>query len=88
MGGRCGVPPSAKAVAINLTITQPTAAGDLRAYPASTGMPLVSAINYRAGQTRANNARIGLDSNGALGIRCDQTSGNVQVIIDVTGYFQ
>jgi hypothetical protein len=88
MGGRCGIPPGAIAVAINLTVTQPSAAGGLRAYPANTAMPLVSAINYRAGETRANNARIGLDSNGALGIRCDQTSGNVQVIIDVTGYFQ
>ena len=88
MGGRCGVPATAKAVAMNLTVTQPTAAGDLRAYPANTTAPLVSAVNYRSGQTRANNVRIGLDSNSALGIKCDQASGNVQVIIDVTGYFQ
>lgn len=88
MGGRCGVPATAKAVAMNLTVTQPTAAGDLRVYPANTTMPLVSAINYRSGQTRANNVQIGLDSYAALGIRCDQASGSVQVIIDVTGYYQ
>jgi hypothetical protein len=88
VGGQCGIPATAKAVALNLTITQPTADGDLRAYPANTSLPLVSAINYRSGQTRANYAEVGLDPSGGLAIRCDQTSGNVQVIMDVTGYYQ
>ena len=33
IAGVCGIPPSAKAISVNLTITQPTSAGDLRVYP-------------------------------------------------------
>ena len=85
---RCGIPSTAKAVSLNVTVTQSTAAGVLRLYPGGTTVPLASAINYRAGQTRANNQYASLGSTGGLAVRCDQTSGNVQVIIDVNGYFQ
>jgi hypothetical protein len=33
IGGECGIPEDASAVAFNFTITQPTAAGDLRIFP-------------------------------------------------------
>jgi hypothetical protein len=49
---------------------------------------MASAINYRVGQTRANNAFVQLGAAADLAVRCDQSSGNVQVIIDVNGYFQ
>jgi len=49
--GACGIPPGAKSVSINLTVTQPTAAGDLRLYPSGGVAPLFSTINYRQGQT-------------------------------------
>jgi metallopeptidase family M12-like protein len=88
MGGRCGIPATAKAVSLNVTVTQSTAPGFLRLYPGGTALPLASAINYRAGQTRANNQYASLGSTGGMAVRCDQTSGNVQVIIDVNGYFQ
>jgi hypothetical protein len=64
------------------------AAGDLRLYPAGTGLPLVSAINYRSGQTRANNAVTPLGAAGDLTVHVDQPSGAVHVILDVSGYFQ
>ena len=86
--GACGVPPTAKAVSINLTVTQPGVAGDLRVYPGGTTLPLVSAINYRAGQTRANNAVATLGSAGDLAVRCDQASGTVHFILDVNGWFE
>lgn len=88
LANRCGIPSTAKAVSLNVTVTQSTAAGVLRLYPGGTTVPLASAINYRAGQTRANNQYASLGSTGGLAVRCDQTSGNVQVIIDVNGYFQ
>jgi len=88
VGGQCGIPPTAKAIALNLTVTQPTAAGNLRLYAGGTPLPLASAINYRAGQTRANNALAPLGAAGTLAVRCDQPSGTVQVIIDVHGYFE
>ena len=88
VGGQCGIPSTAKAILLNLTVTQPSAAGSLRLYAGGTPLPLASAINYRAGQTRANNEASPLGSSGSLAVHCDQPTGNVQVIIDVNGYFQ
>jgi hypothetical protein len=86
-GGPCGVPPSAKAVSANLTVTQPTAAGNLVLFPTGN-TPGTSTLNYTAGQTRGNNAVASLSSAGALSIRCNQASGSAHVILDVNGYFQ
>jgi hypothetical protein len=88
LGGQCGIPTTATAVFLNLTVTQASAAGVLRLYPGGTPLSVASAINYRAGQTRANNETSPLGSSGSLAVHCDQPSGNVQVIIDVNGYFQ
>jgi hypothetical protein len=87
LAGRCGIPPFATAVAVNVTVTQPTAAGHLRLYPAGTS-PLVSSLNYRAGQTRANNAMVGLSSAGRFVIRNGQSVGSAHVVLDVTGYLE
>ena len=73
---------------MTLAVTQPTAAGDLRLYPGGAPLPLASSINYTAGQTRANNAVPSLGASGQLAIRCDQASGTVHAILDVTGYFE
>jgi len=88
VGGQCGVPTTAKAASLNVTVTGGTAPGMLRLYPGGTLTPLASAINYGAGKTRANNQTTPLGSAASLAVRCDQVSGIVQVIIDVNGYFQ
>jgi hypothetical protein len=86
--GTCGIPSSAVAVSINITVTQPSALGDLRLYPGGAPLPLVSSMNYRAGQTRANNVTIPLGSGGTLAVRCVQGSGTAHFIVDVNGYYQ
>jgi PKD repeat protein len=86
--GRCGIPATAKAIATNVTVTTGTAAGFLTLYPGGSVVPSVSAINYRVGQTRANNVLVGLGSSGDLLVRCFQSSGTVHFILDVTGYFE
>src|SRR5882762_7616517 len=53
--GICGIPATAIAVSVNIAVTQPTAAGNVRLYPAGSLVPTSSAINYSAGQTRTNN---------------------------------
>jgi parallel beta-helix repeat protein len=88
LAGLCGIPITAKAVSLNLAVTQPTAAGNVRLYPAGTPLPLVSTINYAAGQTRANNAVVSLDDLGRVAARCSQASGSVHVILDLNGYFE
>ncbi len=86
--GHCGIPETVRAVSINVTVVGPTVSGDLRLYPAGPNSPVVSTINYRAGQTRANNMVAGLGGAGDLGVRCDQNSGTVHLIVDVNGYFR
>jgi hypothetical protein len=89
MGGRCGVPSTAKAVSLNVTVTSPSTAGDLRMYPGGMPLPLTSVINFGAGQTRANNAIVMVNGAGQLAVRDDQGAGaGVHLIMDVNGYFQ
>jgi exo-beta-1,3-glucanase (GH17 family) len=84
--GHCGVPSAATTVSANLTVTGATAPGHLRL--SSDRSAAVSAINYTAGQTRANNALAGLTPAGEFVVRCFQDSGSVHLIVDVNGYFQ
>ncbi len=88
IAGKCGVPASAKAIAVNVTVTQPNAPGDLRLYPGGP-LPPVSTINFRTTQTRANGAVSALSAAGELFVRGDQPAGKtVHLILDVVGYFQ
>jgi hypothetical protein len=86
VAGRCAIPAGAKAVSANVTVTGPTSSGNLRLHPPGP-LPLVSAVNYAAGQTRANSAVAGLGQ-GELAVRCDQAAGSVHFILDVNGYFE
>lgn len=84
----CGIPETARAVSLNVTVTEATAMGNLRLYPADVLAPTVSTINYSAGQTRANNAIIQIDARGYLAVTCTQATGKAHMILDVNGYFQ
>ena len=86
--GRCGIPVTARALAFNLTITGPTDQGHLRVFPTGAILPLISMMNYRAGQTRANNGVSTLGPSGDLTIFSGQATGTVHFIVDVVGYFQ
>jgi hypothetical protein len=89
LAGQCAIPPSARAVAVNIAVTQPTnGPGFLTLYPAGTTRPLFSSINYNAGQTRANNAIVPLGASGDINVYCAQGGGTVHFILDVNGYFQ
>jgi hypothetical protein len=84
---RCGIPFGAKAVAVNLTVINPQSEGYLTLYPAASPMPQTSTVNYRRAKTRANNAVLPLSAGGMLKI---YNSGPpaVEMVLDVTGYFQ
>ncbi len=88
LAGACGIPASAKAVSVNIAVTAPTAAGNLRLHPGGTAVPLISSINYAAGQTRSNNAVLALSGTGQVAAFPAQASGTVHLILDVNGYFQ
>ncbi|MFP5287602.1 MAG: hypothetical protein ACLGI9_17830, partial [Thermoanaerobaculia bacterium] len=88
VGGACGVPATAKAVAANLTVVGATAQGYLVVYPAGVPTPATSNINFPAGQVRANSAQIGL-AGGQVDARAVVVgSGTVHLILDVSGYYE
>ncbi len=88
--GRCGIPGTAKAVALNVTAVNPPALGNLTLFPGDGTAPLASALNFSAGRTRANNAVVKLASSGsgALAVRNSTPTHSVHVVVDVVGYFQ
>lgn len=87
VGGRCGIPAAARAVSVNVTVTEPTDLGFLVLFPGGGPPPQASAINFRAGQTRANNAIVTLGPGGDLVVRTGMANGSVQAVLDVSGYF-
>ena len=86
--GQCGVPVTAQAVSFNFAVVSPTDLGDVRVFPAGGAFPLVSTLNYRPGQIRANNAIVPLGPSGGITVRCVQASGTAHFLIDVNGYFE
>lgn len=86
---QCLIPVTAKAVSLNLTVTQSTATGNLRLLPGGQVPLAVSTINYSAGQTRNNNAIVSLNAAHEMSAYVGQATGTtVHLIIDVNGYFQ
>lgn len=89
----CGIPTTAKAVALNVTIVSPTNFGYLTAYPSFTQLPVVSTINFATGEPAlANGAIVPLtaDANYQLAIYpfLAGNVGGVHLVLDITGYFQ
>lgn len=93
---RCGVPATAVAVSLNVTVTGnpgTSVDGHFRLYPAGGSLPTVSTINWAFGETGlANGAIVPLGAAAsddlAVFLGTGYTSGSAHIILDVTGYFQ
>jgi len=85
--GNCvGIPAGTKAVAMNITIANPTAQSNLRIFPANAATPLVSNLNWLPGQSPTpNKVDVKLSGNGK--IKLVNFNGTVDVIGDVVGYY-
>jgi hypothetical protein len=87
--GKCGIPPTATALIANVTVVNPAQPGFLTLYRADGALPLTSSINFPAGRTRANNALVGVSSDGTASLNVHLSStGPADVVLDVSGYFQ
>jgi hypothetical protein len=87
----CGIPSTAKALSVNVTIVAPTGAGFLTLFPGDGPLPPTSTINFRAGQVRANNAVVPLAAGGDGSLAAFASiagNGTVHVVLDVNGYFE
>ena len=86
--GNCGVPLSAKAVAVNITVTSASANSWLTIWPSGQAKPFVSTINFDSSTfALANGAVVALSTN-TQDLSVANAVGTVQVIIDVSGYYQ
>jgi hypothetical protein len=86
--GVCGVPTTAKAVSLNVTVVNATQPSWLAVWPSGGARPLVSMINFEASDPAlANGIIVGL-STAAQDLSVYNNFGSVHVLIDVTGYFQ
>jgi glucose/arabinose dehydrogenase len=87
VAGRGGVPASGvAAVVLNMTVTQPTWAGYVVAYPTGGAAPVASNLNFQPGQTIPNLVTVALGADGKVTL-LNGSFGTVQLIADVAGYY-
>ena len=85
--GRGGVPAAnVSAVVVNLTVTGPTGAGYLTAYPHGVARPTASNLNFVKGQTVPNLATVSVPAGGMVDL-FNGSSGSVHLVADVAGYY-
>ena len=80
-----GVPDDALAVAVNVTVTDTTAASYLTLWETGVPEPTTSSVNWPAGTTVANSAIVPIGTDGTIEIR--NHAGSANVILDVVGYY-
>ena len=84
--GRGGVPAAGvSAVAMNVTVTEPTGSGFLTIFPAGTTRPLAANLNYDPGKTVPNLVVAKLGASGRVSMF--NSAGNTHVIFDVAGWY-
>lgn len=87
LAGLPGVPVSGpSAVAMNVTTTDPAAAGDLQMWPGGGVQPDTSELNWLPGYTTENLVIMGLGSDGTVSFG-DESPGSVELVLDVAGWF-
>ena len=88
--GVCSVPAAARALSVNVTVTQPAAAGVFQLTPGDAPQVNSATLNFTAGRTLANNASLLLATDGVAGTVkvFNNSAGNSHLIIDVNGYYQ
>ncbi len=84
-GTASGVPTTATAVVLNVTVVAPTASGFLTVWPAGASQPTASNLNFVAGETVANRVIVGVGSGGQISIY--NSFGTTQLVVDVNGWY-
>jgi hypothetical protein len=84
-GNPCGIPSTAVAYSLNVTVVPETTLGYLTIWPSGEGQPIVSTLNSPDGRIKANAAIVpaGMPS-GSVSVYVTNTTN---VILDIDGYF-
>ena len=94
--GTEAVPIAAVAVALNVTITQPTSTGWLAVWPGGGTRPPTSNLNFLSGETVANLVTIGIGPDGSISLggeispvvqKRSSLPGTTHVLVDVVGWY-
>jgi hypothetical protein len=88
-GAPCGIPATAVAVAVNITVFNIAGAGSNGVFKVDTvSPPLIAWINYPPTETQRANAGV-LSTTGAAAIvvQVNQGAGDVDFVVDVFGYY-
>jgi hypothetical protein len=84
--GRGGVPVSGVgAVALNVAVTNPSAASFLTVFPAGSSRPTAANLTFAAGQTVPNLVVVKVGDEGRISVF--NYAGTVDVVVDVQGWF-
>jgi hypothetical protein len=83
-GNDAQIPQDASAVALNVTVVNPEAAGFVTVWPCSAARPNASNLNFVAGQVVPNNVVAPIGDQGSV---CFYSSQSTDIIVDVSGYF-
>ncbi|THA86197.1 PKD domain-containing protein [Streptomyces sp. A0592] len=86
IAGNRGVPAGAKAVAVNVTVTNSVSDGHLTVFPTGKAAPTASNLNFAAGQTIANSVIVPVGTDGQISIR-NGGWNPADVIVDIVGYY-
>ncbi|MFJ9936390.1 hypothetical protein ACIRSJ_25130 [Streptomyces virginiae] len=86
VAGNSGIPAGARAVVLNVTVTNTTADGHVTAYAGGGSRPDTSNLNYTAGQSVPNLVIVPVGEDGYVELFNGGWSP-VDLVADVTGYF-
>jgi PKD repeat protein len=84
--GNGRIPTDVTAVVLNVTVTEPTAAGDIIVYGDGTARPSSSNVNFVKGQTVPNQVIAPVGPDGKVDFY-NASTGSTDLIADVAGYF-
>jgi len=84
VAGIGGVPADATAVSLNVTSTDAGANGFVTAWACDDARPNVSSLNQQTGRVRPNLVVTPVAADGTV---CLYTSSDVELVVDVTGYY-
>ncbi|MGA3211566.1 MAG: Ig-like domain-containing protein, partial [Terriglobales bacterium] len=83
--GPCaGIPETATAYSVNVTVVPPGPLGYLTIWPTGEGQPVVSTLNSLDGRIKANAAIIPAGTDGAVSVYVNNATN---VLLDISGYF-
>ena len=82
--GGCGIPTSAAAYSLNVTVVPITTLGYLTIWPTDEAQPIVSTMNSPDGRIKANAAIVPAGTSDAVSVYATDTTN---IILDIDGYF-